>query len=228
MKSRSLLTSLTGFTIAAALALTGCSAGDAPDAGGDEKDATAAFLACLTSAGMVAKVGDQGMVLVKDAKSSANDSMLTYSGDSTAIMTVTDDSGAIWVAPANADYFADDPAAKDTYSSCEKKHASFAQPQFDPNKSGPNREWTARQAELALAFAQCARTNGFTQIADPAPAEAGSVAAIVIPDGFTETEFRALIDACWEPENSFVIGAGEKLDFSPWAVLEELENARAQ
>ncbi|MFV0432922.1 MAG: hypothetical protein ACK5LO_02910 [Leucobacter sp.] len=232
MNTRTLLTALAGFSLIGALALTGC-AGSPPSTArpapnGQASDAASRFLACLTSAGVEAKINDQGMVLVKDptaVSEGPGGSISTDSGGAESMMIESDEAGNAWAAPANADYFADDPNTQDAYAACEKAHPDFSQPQFDPTKDPEFTEMLGEQQEAALAFARCARENGYAEIADP---DAGAMGgSVMIPSGFTEDDFRALIEVCYDPSTGFGFGSDENLGFEPWTILEEFQNAPA-
>lgn len=228
MKTRTLFPALAAFTLAGALTLTGCSNTDAtkdPNPTGQGSDAASAFLACLTAAKVEAKINDQGMVLVKSGKiaDSEGDAFGTSPDDGEILLAEGDEAGNTWIAPADADYFANDPDTQDAWTSCEKQH-SFTQPQYDPMNDPRFQEDQAKQEEAALAFAKCARENGFTQIADPDAAMGG---AVLIPDGFTESDFRALAEACYDPMSAFAFATSENLGFEPWTILEEFQNAPA-
>lgn len=235
MNTRTLLASIAGLSLVGALAVTGCTS--SPNAPTDPalnlrtSDAAAQFLACLTSAGVAAKINDQGMVLVKESTPAAPDpdgSISRRSGSSgggESMFVEGDAAGNNWVAVANAGYFVDDPDTQDAYAACEKAHPDFTQPQFDPTKDPKFEEMRTEQQEAALAFSRCARENGFSQIADPVAGELGG--SIMIPSGFTEDDFRALVAACYDPKSSFGLGSDENLGFEPWRILEEFLNRPA-
>ncbi len=222
MKIRS---TLAGVTIA--LALTACSsAPTAPESTDDASDAAGAFLACLTAAGVEAKINDNGMVLVKlPPQPSDSGEMSIGSDDGRALIIEGDSAGNSWVAAADASYFTDDPDTQDAYRACEAQHPAFAQPQYDPADDPRFQADIAKQEEAALAFAQCARANGYAQIADPDPQTAPG--AIMIPDDFTEADFRALAEACYDPNSTFAFGTSDGAAFEPWTILDELQNAPA-
>lgn len=225
MRIRTRFGAAAGVVLAGLVALTGCTSTSVPNpsgTGGQPADAAASFLACLKSAGVEAKINDNGMVLVKQAGAGPDGSVSTGSGDRETLLIEGDAAGDTWVAPVDAGYFADDPDTQDAYAACEQKHPDFTQPQYDPNSDPEHQQQAAEQQEAALAFAQCARRKGFTQIADP---DAGTGGAIMIPDDFTETDFRALVEACYEPNSSFAFGTSDSLGFEPWQILEEFQNA---
>src|SRR5699024_11862129 len=67
MKTPRLFTALTGLTIAGTLALSGCADYniEEPDTAPQSSDEASAFLGCLTSAGVDAKINTSGQVLIK-------------------------------------------------------------------------------------------------------------------------------------------------------------------
>lgn len=225
MTTRTFLTTLVGVALTGATALTGCSgtpdeaADPAPSDGGDS-DTAAAFLACLTSAGVEAKINDSGQVLIKQPIET-DDGVMSMSSDDQGLLGMEiDDSGDTWVVPVSADYLQDDPDAQEAYAACENEHADFSQPHADPLADDPGLEADQQEQEIAaLAFAQCARDNGSAQFEDPDFSQAN---ALMLPEAMTEAEFRALLEACWE-EGGPVFNVGQTPDapFEAWAVLDE-------
>jgi hypothetical protein len=228
MKTRTMFTAFVGLTIAGALALTGCTGNakspeDLPAAQGS--DEASAFLACLTAADVDAKINTSGQVLVKTSQQfDAGGTISSDTGNGDVLTMESDDSGNLWVAPASSSYFIDDPDTQDAYATCEREHPDFAQPEFDPSSDPGFQQDQAKQEEAALAFAQCARENGFTQIADPNPE---FVSGIMIPDDFTESDFRTLAEACYKADTGFGFAHSDDLGFEPWKILEESQNTPA-
>lgn len=188
----------------------------------ESSDAGAAFLACLTSAGVEARINDSGQILVKrpaqDAGSGSGVS-IGSSGDG-ALGMEGDENGDTWVVAADSDYFQDDPDTQDAYAACEADHPGFTQP--DQNLEAENPELEAEEKlkeEAALAFARCGRDNGYTSIEDPDFTKANS---LILPPDLTEDEFRALVVECLDPEAP-VFNTGQSADasFEAWAVIEE-------
>jgi len=220
---------LTAIALAAAVALVGCTG--APTEPEPETASAAQFVACLKAAGVEARVGTQGHALVLVGGPPTGEPGEVVRHESSAEGEAqgwsygeVDESGS-WDAAETAAYFADDPDTQDAYAACEKKHPDFTQPQFDPTKDPEFTEMQGEQQEAALAFAQCARKNGYPEIADPGPGSMGG--SIMIPAGFTEDDFRALIEACYDPTTGFGFGSNEDLGFEPWTILEEFQNAPA-
>lgn len=133
----------------------------------------------------------------------------------------TDDEGNVWVAPADATYFSEAPDMQDAYMSCEEAHPNFTQQGLNSGNDLEFEEDTVAQEEDALAFAKCAREQGYSQIADP---DFSKLNGILLPANFTEQEFRTLIDACWDPASTFAFGSTGTLDFDLWSVLDEFQS----
>ncbi len=233
MRTCTLFTAVTGLALAGALALTGCASAADPgpkpvttERGADE---ASAFLACLTKAGVVAKINDSGQVLVKDIEQSGDGGAISSesgSGGDGLLGMEGDDAGNTWVIAADATYFQDDPTTQDAYAACEDSHPDFSQPEADPAAGDP--EFAAdqkKQEEAAIGFAQCARKNGYSQVEDP---DFSAANALTLPASMTEAEFRTLIEECWNREGP-VFNFGQSLDasFDAWAVLDEFLNTAA-
>ncbi|MFT3799365.1 hypothetical protein [Microbacterium sp.] len=84
-------------------------------------------------------------------------------------------------------------------------------------------EYMAQQAEDGLTFARCARDAGFAWVADPA-GEAGTTAGIALPADLTEEEFRALLEACFDPTLNLAWLIEGELGFDFSAVLAEFSD----
>jgi len=222
MKTRRLFTVLTGITTAGTLALSGCAdnSSEEPDTAPQSSDEASTFLGCLTSAGVDAKINTSGQVLIKTPAQLEAGDEISSDDDGEALALERDDAGNLWVAAPDATYFADNPQTQDAYASCEEKHPDFMQPQSDPGSDPNFQQDQAQQEEVALEFAQCARQNGFSQVADPDASVGG---AILLPDGFDESAFRALVEACYDPANPIAIASTGELDFEPWKILEEFQ-----
>lgn len=230
MRTRNVFAALAGLTTAGTLALSGCTSTtgpEEPDPAAEASDGASAFLACLTASDVEAKINASGQVLVKTPDEIGDDGVISSSDDGSGegeLSMESDDAGNIWVAVASADYFVDSPDVQDAYAACEKEHPDFEQPQFDPGDDPAFQEDAGKQEEDALAFAQCARDQGYSQVADP---DFSAVNGILIPSGFTEQEFRALIEECWDPNSTFAFGSDGELDFEPWAILDEFQDVPA-
>ncbi len=228
MNARTMSTLRAATVMAAALVLAGCS-GNTPEPSDSATGGTAGqFVACLTAAGVEARIGDlgpsAGSVLVKVASQSTDGGFSAGSGSGSAgeepLLTIGDDSGNTWVAAASSAYFVDDPDTQDAYAGCEGEFPDFAQPEYDPQSDPQQQDYLEQQAEDALAFARCARDAGFAWVADPA-GEAGITPAITLPADVTEDDFRALLEACFTPELNLAWGIPADLSWDWDAVFDE-------
>jgi len=228
MKTRTMLAAA-GVALLGAVALSGCTTAPLGDGvkssnqGGDGTDAAAAFLACLKTGGVDAKINDSGQVLVKmppkqNTGGETAEGPVTEAEDG-ALAVEGDAEGNSWVAAAGAEYFADDPKTQDAYAACEKQHPEFSQAQIDPENDPEIKDQMAQQQAAGLKFAQCARKNGYIGIADPDPATGG---AVMLPDDMTEEGFRSLAKECYDAGVSIPFGVSDDLSFDPWTILEEL------
>lgn len=220
MRRRTIWTSLSTAALLGTITLAGCTS--APEAEADEPGGdSASFLACLTAAGVDAKINDAGQVLVKTAVPSGGDGSISVdSGDDGVLGMESDDAGDTWVIASGSDYFEDDPATQDAYASCEAAQPDFTQPEGDPFAGDAEFEAEQQaQEEAALAFAQCARESGYAQVEDPDFSQAN---ALMVPDEMTEDELRSLLEECWDHEGP-VFNFGQSIDapFEAWAVLDE-------
>jgi hypothetical protein len=228
MNIRSLIAPIAVFVVAGSLALAGCTAAPAnPEksgsAGQHGSEDAATFVACLTAAGVGAKITDSGQVAVRsDAQPSEGGVVSSEDG---LIGMEGDDEGNSWVIPVDSNYFAGDATTQDAYAGCEKEYPDFSQPQVDPADDPAIRVNMLQQEEAALAFAQCARATGYSRFEDPDFSKAN---ALQIPADLTEEEFRAILEECWDREGA-VFNLGQPLDapFEAWAVLEEFLNEPA-
>ncbi|MFT4215187.1 MAG: hypothetical protein QM622_10495 [Microbacterium sp.] len=219
MNTTKTLAGLTGIGAALALLLAGCAV-EQEEGAGEEATAASQFVACLTAAGVEAKVGDTGHVLVKTGSSDGSISSESSGSGEGSLLTVGDADGSIWNAPASSAYFVDDPDTQDAYAACEQEFPEFTQPEYDPQDDSAVQEYMTQQAEDGLAFARCARDAGFAWVADPA-GEEGTTPGIALPADLTEGEFRALLEECFAPELSLAWLVEGQLDFDWQAVLEE-------
>lgn len=227
MRNHAPFTALTGIALTCALILTGCSNDpDAPTAEpstkNNDSDAAASFLTCLTSSDVEAKINNGGQVLVKLPPQLGGESDIS-SGDGVIAME-GDVAGNVWVAAAESSYFIDSPDIQDAYAACEKRHPDFAQPLLDPFDDPAMAQELEQQEEDALTFARCARDNGFPQIADP---DFETMNGIMLPDDLTETDFRSLLETCWDPASTFAFGTSDAATFEPWVILDEFQSTPA-
>jgi hypothetical protein len=207
-----------------ALALAGCTSAPETEAERDAAPSSAArFIACLETAGVDAQLSDEGYVLVKVASQTPADGT-TFSADSSgggegALLHQGDSDGDSWVAVQSSTYFVDDPDLEDAYAGCEADHPDFAQPEYDPEDDPAVQQQLAAQLEAGLAFARCARDDGYAWVADPDP----GTASLSLPVDLTEDEFRAVLTACLDGEAPGLAWSlpSAGLDFDWKAVLDE-------
>jgi hypothetical protein len=188
----------------AAIALAGCTAAPSDPSTSATSDAEAAqFVACLTAQGQTAKIlvfGQVGVLLpegVGPDSGLGTESGTAAGGDETsgngAPVTVTvmqDDEGS-WTAASSADGYPTEGGIRDAWAACETELPDFVQP--EPNIEGTDIQVITKDdlVKASLAFAKCARANGYADFADP-----DSEGMLSFPLGMTEDEFRSLLDVC--------------------------------
>lgn len=213
-----------------ALLLAGCTA--APDNGGDNaaNDAAAArFVTCLEDEGQTAKIIDGGQVgvLMPDAPgddgsvmSSPGTTSDSGEGGPVGMVSVFMDEDGAWMASDSADSYPEEGGIRDAWTACELEVPEFEQPLPDISGADMQTFSVEDQIENSLAFAKCARENGYADFADP-----DDQGMIDLPLGITEDEFRSLLEACSEELGDFGIPisqeSAESLDFDWIAVLGE-------
>ncbi len=216
-------------------ALSGCSLlGTAPEPEEDtaENDALAAkFVACLTEQGQTAKILDGGMVglLLPDSAADDPGSFMTNSSDeggapSGMVAIMMDDDGQ-WMAATHADGFPDEGGMRDAWTACETEIPDFEQPQ--PDMEGATAASSEDQVEAALAFAACARENGYADFPDPS-----DQGAMNLPAGITEDGFRQLLEDCYDPDKPMGLmidkETADTLDFDLMPVLDDFFQAHPE
>ena len=181
-----------------AIALAACTAAPSEDDSTAEQDALASkFVACLTDEGQTAKILDDGIValLLPDGVSDDGGMMsgeASAEGDGskqTMVMIFEDEDGQ-WQAANNAGGYPEEGGMREAWAACEEKIPDFEQPEPDMSGADVNSVSIEDQIEASLAFADCARENGYADFADPD--ENGQ---LDMP-AMSEDEFRALLDAC--------------------------------
>lgn len=89
-----------------------------------------------------------------------------------------------------------------SYAACEAQHPEFSQPESLPPGEITNPIPEGPELDAAtLAFAQCARAEGFTGVADPQ----GPWGGVGIPSSIAESEMRAMLAACIDPDTQILI-----------------------
>lgn len=220
--------------VVALFALAACAApsGDDKAKDGANDAAAARFVTCLTGEGQTAKIVEGGQVglLMPDAPT-ADGGMGTLS-DSTAsagageemamTMIFSDDEGT-WLASTAASGYPEEGGQRAAWEKCEEKVPEFTQPEPDMSAAdGAQTQMISPEEiiEAGLAFAACARENGFTDFADP-----DADGMLELPVGITEDEARTLLEACAETTGDmppmFTQESIEAADFDWFAVMSE-------
>ncbi len=180
---------------AAALSvLTGCTSPGAHNSANDAQmpAGSSRFVECLKQEGVKAKLNESGQVLVRVQPAGVEGGLTT--GEGAGVLMQMSDQEGDWIAPINAAAFANDPDVQHAYETCESKYPDFTQPEFDPNDNPEMRANMQEMEERALAFAECARGEGFPGIADPDNRAPGSV---LIPSDTDPDDLRMILDACY-------------------------------
>ncbi|MFJ6533436.1 hypothetical protein [Microbacterium sp. NPDC091662] len=221
--------------VVALFALSACTApsGDDKAKDGANDAAAARFVSCLTDEGQTAKILEGGQVglLMPDAPgdgamgtlSDSTASVSAGDGEEMAMtMIFTDDDGT-WMASTAASGFPEDGGQRAAWEACEEKVPEFTQPEPDISmKEGAETQMISPEeiTEAGLAFASCARDNGFTDFADP-----DSDGMLTLPKGITEDEARTLLEACAEEAGDmppmFTQESIEAVDFDWFALMSE-------
>lgn len=192
----------------ALFALSACSAptGDDKAKGGANDAAAARFVTCLTEEGQTAKIveggqvgllmpdapGDGGMGTLSDSTASAG----AGEGEEMAMSMVFSDDEGTWLASTAASGYPEEGGQRAAWEKCEEEVPEFTQPEPDMSMAEGAETMSISPEELAesgLAFASCARENGFTDFADP-----DADGMLELPVGITEDEARTLFEACAE------------------------------
>ena len=217
----------------ALFALAACSApsGDDKAKDGANDAAAARFVSCLTEEGQTAKIVEGGQVgmLMPDGPASGTStggmmSVEAGSGDGEDLamtMVFSDDDGT-WLASTAASGYPEEGGQRAAWETCEEKVPEFTQPEPDMAGEGSQTKMISPEEimESGLAFASCARKNGFTDFADP-----DTDGMLTLPKGITEDEARTLLDACAETTGDmppmFTQESIEAVDFDWFAVMSE-------
>ncbi|WP_136056975.1 hypothetical protein [Microbacterium sp. K24] len=222
--------------ILAVVALAACSAPSADDKakGGGNDAAATRFVTCLTGEGQTAKIVEGGQVglLMPDAPGegqmgtmSADAGSLDGAGDgeSMPMMMVFSDEDGTWLASTEASGYPEEGGQRAAWEKCEEEVPEFEQPEPDISAAdGSETKMLSAEEmiETALAFASCARENGFTDFADP-----DADGMLELPVGITEDEARTLFEACQDTVEDmppmFTPESVESVDFDFYAVLGE-------
>lgn len=224
-KAHRSLAALPILVVAVALAACTATPEDGKDAAADDA-AAKRFVTCLTDEGQTAKILDGGQVglLLPDAPQDETGAgtLLDAAGGDSMVMVFMDDDGQ-WMASTTADGYPEDGGMREAWMTCEEQVPEFDQPEPDISAvEGANIETfsLADQMEASLAFAACARKNGYADFADP-----DADGMLELPRGITEDEARSLLDACSDAlGDAFPMVSPkslESLDFDWFAVAGE-------
>ena len=220
------LLAIVPFALAAGL-LAGCSAPADDDGGGGADAAAVAFTACLNAGGQTAKIIDGGQVALLMSVESMESLNTPSQGDDGGAQSVAsvfmDDDGA-WMAASNADAYPEEGGMRQAWADCETDVPDFEQPEFDLSQTegtGISREDVI---ETSLAFAECARGEGYGDFPDP-----DENGMLDFPTGMTEDSFRALLEACITDDSAFGLPVSAEsaasFDFDWISVMQEFTGA---
>ncbi|PRB13231.1 hypothetical protein [Microbacterium sp. MYb62] len=220
--------------VVALFALAACSApsGDDKAKDGANDAAAARFVTCLTDEGQTAKIVEDGQVGLLMPDAPADGGIGTLSDSSASLgegeempfsMFITDEDGT-WLASTAASGYPEEGGQRAAWEKCEEDVPEFTQPEPDISDSEGSQTQMISPEELAesgLAFAACARKNGFTDFADP-----DADGMLVLPVAITEDEARTLLDACAESVGEgmppmFTAESIEAADFDWYSVMSE-------
>ncbi|MBO9578010.1 MAG: hypothetical protein J7480_04490 [Microbacteriaceae bacterium] len=213
-----------GMALIAVGALTACA--PAPEDGRSvENDAAAArFVACLDEAGQTAKLLDGGQVglLLPDEPGDEGSLATTQVGGDGPVSSVAvfmDEEGA-WMAGSSADAYPEAGGLRDAWLGCETEVPEFEQPKPDMSGVALQPASRADMIESSLAFAECARGEGYADFPDP-----DADAMLDFPPGFTEDGFRELLDACMAEDGMGFLPispeSAESFDFDWMSIMAE-------
>lgn len=197
--------------------------GDDGDAGTAEDVDAARFVACLQAGGAEAKVSDRGgFVLVRQPGSQLSGEGGSISsedfGGAEIIYAEGGEDGS-WMAVLDSSSLGADPDLQDAYAACETEYPGFEQPGIEVLEDDESADLLDASLESAREFALCAREAGFSWVADPDPDMGGG---IELPADLTEAEFRAALEACYDPaSDGFGWVSSEELGFDWMGVLSE-------
>ncbi|MDQ0642782.1 hypothetical protein [Microbacterium murale] len=220
--------------VLALFALAACAGAPADDADDGADDAAATrFVTCLTGEGQTAKIIEGGQVglLMPDAPGDgsmgeSSESMMSVEageGDEMAMTMVFSDDEGTWLASTAASGYPEEGGQRAAWEKCEEEIPEFSQPEPDMSASEGAETMSISQEDLiesGLAFASCARENGFTDFADP-----DADGMLELPVGITEDEARTLLEACAEAVGDmppmFTPESVESADFDWFALVGE-------
>ncbi len=215
-----------------ALSACGAPSGDDKAKDGANDAAAARFVTCLTGEGQTAKIIDGGQVGLLMPDVGGEGGMGTLAEGSTSLsvgegedmpmtMVFSDDDGT-WLASTAASGYPEEGGQRAAWETCEEEVPEFEQPVPDMAGDGSQTQMISPEEimESGLAFASCARKNGFTDFADP-----DTDGMLTLPKGITEDEARTLLEACAETTGDmppmFTQESIEAADFDWFALMGE-------
>lgn len=222
--------------VVALFALSACTApsGDDKAKDGANDAAAARFVSCLTDEGQTAKILEGGQVgLLMPEMASGEAGMGTLSDSSASLsagegeempmtMFFSDEDGS-WLASTAASGYPEEGGQRAAWEKCEEEVPEFTQPEPDISmKEGAQTQMISPEEiiEAGLAFASCARENGFADFADP-----DADGMLTLPKGISEDEARTLLEACADTTGDmppmFTQESIEAVDFDWFAVMSE-------
>lgn len=221
--------------VVALFALAACAGptGDDKAKDGANDKAAARFVTCLTDEGQTAKIVEGGQVglLMPDAPTEGSVGTLSDSttsldagaGEEVAMTMVFSDEDGTWLASTAASGYPEEGGQRAAWEKCEEEVPEFTQPEPDISAAdGSQTQMFSPEEfiEAGLAFAACARENGFTDFADP-----DADGMLELPVGITEDEARTLFEACAETAGDmppmFTPESVESVDFDFFALIGE-------
>jgi hypothetical protein len=203
-----------------------------PPPSADQGAAAARFVACLTEQGQTAKILDQGMVgllLLPGSADNEGDSGGTLGGSSggSGVTVVVRDSEGEWQASTRAESYPDENGMRTAWQTCESQVPEFTQPEPTPAGGPVDSAGSESRTAAVLAFAECARDNGYADFPDPDP-----LGGLMVPPDMTEDGFRMLLETCFDPEGprGFMIqqATAEALTFDIMQVLNDFFQAHPE
>jgi len=200
-----------------ALALAGCAT---PAPSTVEPDgARGEFMVCLEAAGETVKVVEGGLVAVLLPEEPDSGDVSPPDEFGGGWVTLTTDAEGAWQASHSAEGFSENGTIRAAYALCEDQVPAFEQP--DPEAlMDEDSGAVAERVEASLAFAECARENGFADFADPT-----TNGSLNFPVTISEDQFRTVVEACVDAVGEVGLHlAGDigEVDFDWMSVLDEM------
>ncbi len=220
--------------VAATLALSSCSAAPDPTdtASAANDKAAGKFVACLLDAGQTAKIIDGGMVGIllpaSEGDGVPGTAQMGGEGGPSSFAVMSQDADGQWLAAGDSTAYPEDGGMREAWVGCEEQVPEFTQPEPDMSGSDGDSHIVSRDdmIKVALAFAACARDNGYADFEDP-----DADGMISLTSDFTEDSFRALLEACSDTLDGLGIPISQEsaaaLDFDWMSVMGEFVDGPA-